>query len=297
MEEDVFKLIYDYSVEGKLGNIDFIEKLIEIVVSNKKLEDFLLGDIEYGLKPLNKNNDTITVAVYNVPKRNMEIYPSELARFVDMYSRDSQLIFNYDEQIFHRNLLIARVILHELEHVAQNKKYNSHDIDTEAVLIRSVFKPKYEYRDLFEFYNKMIVKGYSESEINEHLIDMYKKINTFYPYNPVERMADIKTFETLYKSFEEVKKLSTLKNYLLYHYYKSLTDGYIEDMQLGLVAPTLIYCNGMGCESDLLKLPFYDDDQKKMDDKLVAMHNIEERLFYGLSVPKEEYAKIKQKIM
>jgi len=66
-------------------------------------------------------------------------------------------------------------------------------------------------------------------------------------------------------------------------------------MDWGVVAPTLIYAEGMGYFDDIFKFPFYDEDTNVMLERLYS-YPLEQRLTFGLPVSCEENIKVKNLI-
>lgn len=67
MELEILKLIYDYSVNGKLVDLKFIDKITEIVVSKRSLSDYV-RNVQFTNK-LEKNDYAVVSASYNPLKK------------------------------------------------------------------------------------------------------------------------------------------------------------------------------------------------------------------------------------
>ena len=79
-------------------------------------------------------------------------------------------------------------------------------------------------------------------------------MNAYYQYSPTERMAEIKSHKFLRDILPEMKdEAPHLYQYEHFNYLTRLNSGYEEVSGLGLVAPTLIYANGMGYSDDILE--------------------------------------------
>ncbi len=97
MTEKLLSLIYNYSINGKLVDKEYIKKFIDIVVNSESLEKYVLD-----LQILSVNK-TIYFDFNNINKRLNER---------DKY----HVLFNEEEQIFYKNSFVSQFILHELEH-------------------------------------------------------------------------------------------------------------------------------------------------------------------------------------
>jgi len=219
----------------------------------------------------------------------MGINTTTMGMYIESCNTNFGSTFSDIEQIFYNNFLISHVVLHELEHACQNKKYNSLLKDTETTLIRMAFSNVYSLKDTKEFIEKLQSEGYTPEQVYHYLkneVELYKK---YYKYNPSERLAEIKTYDTLVKVANHIQKeIPNLCEYEFYNYLKSLLCGY-EVSDDVLCIPTITYINGMEYRQKWSEFDFYDPNPNAMNAKLFNQHPFIERLSFGLPVTAEEY--------
>ena len=155
MEEQIFKLIYDYSVNGKVADEAFIDKIVELVVNTRELNSLVSGvsyssDLEEreGSTEFSKRKVLATHSIdTGIISFNMEnIYNNDKLKinFID---------FNEFDVLITKNMEIAHIILHELEHVYQRKMFLSNNKDTiENKIINYDFAKREELINLINKY-------------------------------------------------------------------------------------------------------------------------------------------------
>lgn len=228
-------------------------------------------------------------ASYDVISRNISINISTInayfSRYVDRYGA----MFNDMEQLFLGNILITFIILHEMDHVEQNKKYNSSLNNTENNLIKMSFRTSYLLKNEEAFYRVLIEEGYKPEQIIsliKNQVDLKKK---YYDKTPTERLANINAYNTLSAVLIPIsEKVPRLCSYEYCNYMKSLLHGY-EIVDNILINPTFTYVNGMGYQRDWQNFSFFDVDPQSMSDKLFSQHTLIERLSFGLPITYDEY--------
>lgn len=298
MELNILKLIYEYSIRFKPIDRDFVEKLVGIVIGKKQLQDYVKG-IHYDLSEVKEEYGKVRVACYDVLDRvisvNIDAMNEYLVNFDERYSD----IFNRDEQLFYKNELFTQAILHELEHANQNKKYNVvTDLgNTEKILIEMALRTSYSLKDPKMFFNNLMSNGYSEEQIMKWMEEEVKKVKTFYEVNPIERLAEIRSYDTLANSLNPLSgELPNLYDYMYFNYLNSLISGYEYDGNQ-LIAPTVAYINGMNFTNEWPRFTFYDSEPKTMVMKLNQKHTLMERLSLGLPISFEEHEKVNKQLI
>ena len=103
--------------------------------------------------------------------------------------------------------------------------------------------------------------GYTLSQIDIMLKQRRNLYKEYYNYNPTERLAEIKSYNTLAKSLSP-----------------------------------LTYVGALGFPNDWSKFHFYDEDPQIMMDQIFDQHSFTERLAFGLPVTYGEYDKA-QKVL
>ena len=191
--EAVLRLIYDRTINNKILNLKDIEKIIELLVINKQLNNYII----------NMNTQLIRsnkLASYSINTKSITIYIRTIEEMVKNIENNIVNIDNF-EIFLYKNLSILQVILHEVEHANQQKiAYSENSL--EAFIIRLSYQVNDKYNELL------------------------------YEYNPEERLAEIKSFEQLIALINYISKkmiaipeiLETEKKLRMlggYHYKKS----------------------------------------------------------------------------
>ena len=119
MEEELLSLIFDYSINRKIADNAFCDKLLEIVLNHRGLHDFVKD--AYYIRGEERTKTDKTAAYY------MSVDRKIVVDFDNIESRLNYLKlvdpkFNELEVYLIRNIIIARTLLHELEHANQIKK-------------------------------------------------------------------------------------------------------------------------------------------------------------------------------
>lgn len=181
--KEIYTLILSYMEYNKSVDLNFLENIADIVVKNKNLKDYLTAiKIDNNIKDVAthcSHNKSITVNV------NTIIYILKLIK-----------IFNGKELLFYSYLEVVEVLLHELEHVNQDKIFN-YENSLESLIVRKTLEPA---RKLSQ--ELSITKGIKNNLISLK-IDLYNiKYHKNYIYSPAERLAYIKSTLTTIKIAE-----------------------------------------------------------------------------------------------
>ena len=295
MDDKILRLIYDYSINDKIGDHHFIDKIVEIFISENDLNDYLCGNVIYYDQITSSDDEHKLIAGYDVLTRQIKINSLGFDNRIGDF-KEQILKFAPNERCFFINALISHIVLHELQHVAQNKKYNSDLNDTETILCKLGLRDNYLYGDVFKTCDFLRSLGMTDAEI----YDLYNKrkalMDTYYKYSPTERMAEIRTHEFLRTLFSKIKdKAPNVHQYEQFQYLSKLNAGYEEISGLGIAPPTFIYIDGTGSQQDFLQFSFYDDVPNVMIDKIYK-YPLEDRLTFGLSINYDENSKVKSLI-
>ena len=287
MEVELLKLIYDYSIAGKLADQEYIEKLVEIIVSNRRLDDYVktIGFVNN----FEKSNNLISVACYSSLNEKIMVDLESVAIVVDKQRKYDKLYNTYFEKIMHRNLFVTGILLHELEHAYQNKKAEDiSDKTIEANIVRACLSVNMMLRDS-RFIKHLKESGFSISDINHHVEAMNRIYLHNYIFDPCERLAQVYSNTLIFDAVRPIKdKVPNLWDYIYTTTIEDMLIGYKEAFEKGY-APTEIYLNAIGQIDVWKKLDFYHKDYEKMLKKAIKKHSLAERLTLGLPVMYEEY--------
>lgn len=251
LEEEILRLVYDYSVKPKLfgekrADCKLISKLVETVVSYKSLDDFV-SDLKFDYSMGNSSK----LASYSLNTREIKIYYSLLKLYKKLESRRVTENLSDFENNMYKALKLAQVTLHELEHASQNSQQLIAGDSIEHILLSaSLFSNSFKHRQIYHD--------------NRNLV-------------PYERIAEINSFVTILSSIDSIKteipNLYEVENALLNE--KKL-DGYFDASMLG-GCPLEVYLKLVGREKVWSRI------------KSNSIDGLDERLKFGLPITNSEY--------
>lgn len=269
MIDEVSKLIYDYSKKGKIVDKSFIAKLVEILVSFKRLNQYI-RDIEFQAYDkyaiCDYGNETLTV--YEQTLKDSIIAP---------YS------FGKTEKLYYLYYQTVATIYHEVKHadhkkIAEQEKNDIHSFLWQACNAYKQSDDEFFSRivslpsPIFEIMNVLL-----EFKINQH----YRKYHKYWLYCPEERVAEIcgnSLALTLIEQAPNKKELQNMVTDFSELIVKILFFGYDK-----LLGPTDFYLSKFKQCEDCLKLF-----------EISKSLSLEERLLLGLYVTPNELERAKK---
>lgn len=184
---------------------------------------------------------------------NLELMIDEFMNVCNFYKFFGKDYYGYI------NLKIIQYLLHEIEHVKQDK-YCGND---------------------FEGFLLMCAK------INMDLWELNcdnKKYKQTYIYNPSERMADINSYSRVLSIMRLFGFSGSFYSLIKKEYISSKIVGYDCEM-----CPSEVYFLETGMENVWKNMVFYNDDRFIMHKMVSLKYNLEERLYYGLPIDSKEF--------
>lgn len=273
MEIEILRLVHNYSLKRKLADNEFVDKIIEIVVSKKSLNDYVRNVIF-----INKLRKDCTAEYDDLSKEILVYFPS-IQINLDHMSRSYNTLFTDFEQIMFRNLIVAEIILHELEHALQARQAdNELDISIEANLMRESFE-----------FAKIIGRKINNSS-NSYDLFRARSLHAYYYYlDPAERLADINAFKTILLAIEPIKKrVSNLYEFEKASFVEAQLKGYQISWERGS-CPTQVFLNGFSGFYMWYKLDFYDYNDRQLLENVKSRYDLEKRLSLGLPITRHEF--------
>lgn len=257
MKERLIKLLYDYSVKGRVVDASLIEEVIDLSVKEKRLKDYV-ANIQFTSEKVETNNGLVLASYSRSNKRITLCWPvaMELNLLLKKYHR----LFNSFEQSLCYNVFIIKAILHELEHVYQIKILNEASNNSKYAQI------------MRETYNLSSLEISSEDE--SKVFDLIYQ--THYRIIPSERLAEINSgFEML----EVLKQIQAI----IPNLYEFVATVYLEDCLSGYSDKT----PGEEYFKAIKRLNFYNEmkDSTKND-------SLRLRLMYGMPISESEKNKL-----
>lgn len=186
--ENILKIVYDKTNNNEILNLKDIEKILELLVVEKCLNEYILNiDVQL----IRSNN----LASYSNYTRKITIYTKTIDQMVKDIDNNI-LNINKFETTLYKNLSILQILLHEIEH-ANQQKIAYHNNTLEALIIRLSY---------------LVNNGYDEK---------------LYEFCPEERLAEIKSFEEINTMISYINnKLDLLPNIIETEKLKRQLRGY-----------------------------------------------------------------------
>ena len=153
--ENILKIIYDKSFNNKIIDINDIDKILELLINEKQLNNYILN---IDVQPIRSNN----LASYSNYSKKITIYSHTIELMIKNIESNILNISNFEKTLY-KNLSLVQVILHEIEH-ANQEKISYIENTLEAFIIRMAYT---------------VDNSYFES---------------LYEYSPQERLAEIKSY-------------------------------------------------------------------------------------------------------
>lgn len=269
MNDQILKLVYDHAKGGK--NIDeyFISDLVEIIVCNRNLNDYVKQISFETTRMKNK------IAAYGIDN-NLKVYsPNIYDEIRNSYIPGLETL----EKRYEPYCQVVNIIGHEIEHANQKRLRTENDLDdikTKILLACNYFQAK-TIKDI-ENIEKLPAFLHLLSSIKLlFLTNLYrKKYHKYWLYSPVERLAEFSgtnlSLDLIQNLHENLAMpLPTLEKNFMISLVNIILGVYRVD------APTIYY---------LEKLKQYEDSLtiKNMSRDL----SLEERVILGLEVYPEE---------
>ena len=206
MYNELLRMVYDYSKKGKILDSNAIESIVDIVVRNRDLNDYVKRINFKKANPLNKDNELMFMG-YNFQNKQINVYCDSLNEFILL---NNSLLYN---GIYKLNFSLLQFILHELEHSNQHKvmDYNN---NTLSKLLKITNGGLFNNLDINVVKDKLLSEGFT-----------MRQINNFFT---------IKILES------EKSKLFDVYIYFYYNWLSNYLRGYKYEMGV-LTSPTISY--------------------------------------------------------
>lgn len=287
MELEISKLIYDYSVNGKLADTKFIGKIIEIVVSKKSLNNYV-RNVQF-TNELEKKDYLVACASYSTLSMEILVDYESIAIAMENRSYYDQL-FHSLEQIMFRNLTIAQYILHELEHAFQNKQAdNKSDNSIEAKLVNASLVLEQAMKNP-RVINALLKDESLAQDFIRYALQNRELYKQYYALNPIERLAQVNSFRTIVDTIEPIKKhIPNLYEFEQASLVEEMLRGYTDAWDQQGICPTQVYLVGTRQSNVWFELDFYDQNPSQLLKNASKRYNLARRLSLGIPVSCYEY--------
>lgn len=248
--ENVLRIIYDKSINNKILNLNDIEKILELLVIDKNLNEYILNiDVQ-----LIKSNNLASYSTYD---KKITIFSLTIKKMLQNIEKNVLILNNFEHQLY-KNLSILQVLLHEVEHANQIKiSYNDNTLETFIIRISNLVNEK---EDLYEF---CPTERFAEIKSFEELLFLLNYIT--------------KRLDILPKVLETEKSQRLLKGY---HYYNWLTIN----------SPLITYFISGRKKHLLESFSWFSNNLDDSLIQVCDEYELNERLKYGFPITIDEYS-------
>lgn len=287
---ELLKLVYDYSKHGKNIDTDFIYKIVEMVVKEKKLEKYV-QDVMFEETTIQPEIERVTLAAYRPLDNAIRVDPEAVQYLIENGDRYSGMFEGFEQRMYN-NFMIAQIVLHELEHAYQAKLFdNKQDQSDEAKIVRAslILQKMLKMPELYESISSGKI---SEKDLIAYIEYKKKLYYKYYDLTPTERLAQINSHLMIANSLMPIKQglpnlyefeYATAVHEMLQAYHETLFNG---------ICPTYIYLHENDQDTIWRDLSFYDDNPKVLYKKVKETHNLSKRLALGLPIEYDEYESV-----
>ena len=281
MEEQLAKLIYDYTKKEKIIDKEFIESFAEIVVDNYAINEYL-NKIVY-----EKTSSKNSVMCYqnNNGTRKITIYRNDLNQEVNFLVNS---FFKGNSTVLIKNVLILQMLMHELMHIKQYKTYNEKKIEKANTIEDAVTFIAWSITLITDFEAILMNILGKKNAINKKLTELtQKRIDKVYFFDPIERMAEIDACQIMKKILYILKlnhqevEMFTYLNYLIMNKEISSYDKTKNNF------PFQKFVNLGHLQKAWKQSIIYDSIKKGLTKECLNLP-LEERCRYGFPITEEE---------
>ena len=265
---DILNIIYNYSTNNKILDIDAIKEICTLIINNKHLNNNLSF-----ITDINKSRlDKYVLGEYDM-ENTVYIYYNQIYSFLNskIFKKkylDKDNLTNTEITML-KNLHIIETILHELEHFYQtNKVKDNLDNSFEKILYQYEYNfmfPNINFNNIFKFYFDIIKNFYLT--------------HATYDISFMERMANINSKEQI---IIILKKYNNEFNNVCHLKKKHLEQYKLNNYLKNIDGPTNIFLYKIGALPDFIKNNY---------DELVNSMSLKERYRYGFDLTDREFKK------
>lgn len=273
------RLLYDYSLDNKMINKTYIDKLMDVIINGKGLNDYVE---KYEISEKNSN----MTAGYVYSSKKITIYAKKIYEIL-LNEMQYTTLLPEDERYLFMNSMMTQIILHELEHANQRRIIDSENNLEANILKLCEFK---ELTEIDELVSKGIIKSieakyYKTIKMSEY-IDTYHEL---YDYAPHERLAQIKSYQELIDALRLFKDNSRIIEFEEFYKLGNILNGYKDTS-----SPTIDYLNTQGRNEELKSFDWYSDDEDESIKLSQDKYTLRDRMKYGLPIDEKEHQYVKE---
>lgn len=289
--DEIFKVVYDYVNRGQLIHEVGISKIVNAIARRNNLSDFLEGVSLEEKRKNKKDGNEIVYGSYLKYRHNITLYMENIIDFINSYD---VIDMSDEEKILFANLELLSTLLHEVMHAKDRTEFmNKTPNDLKNLLYLSTD---------FDLLRRGYVQKYYNLSIGRlhmfRIVSQRKKLyNKTYNLNPCERLANIKSYETIVDQIKPLAKgkYDRIVNLEYYRYLSYLLAGY-ETYSSEYTCPTDQYLHEVKLDKIWKKLGFYNPNKIEMVTDIKKRYSLKDRIEYGLPVSEDELDIIRKRM-
>ena len=257
-EIELVKLVYNYSLNHKLVDKDFIIKALQILLHNQKVKEEI-KTIEIKKESPFFKSGILHIARHIHTLQKVTVYLNDMQGEFDLIEQTTPFLTN-TERIFLKNIDILQILIHEIEHAKQVMRLKTGTKDLETTLLKISY---------------------------DHLEELNQSNLKYYIYDPAERLAELNSRQEILKIID-LLKIPEVKQYENLSLLDIYLDGYKDDNS-NIIAPSFYFLKHFGGLEVLHSFDFYDPSYPTLVANTKRMYEKEIRFYLGLPISKKEY--------
>lgn len=192
--EELIRIIYNNYKKPHIVKEDFIYDVCEIFSKYYELEKYFKDVVIINAK-------TPSLAYYSPQLKTIYVNIYKLIKTTGYYIAQNENISIYEEKILAVNLYILKVLLHEIEHIVQERIIRDGQENIEKEILIASFNNEQNLKDNKEYSNK---KYYTNP------IERQAEIKSL---NQINRIANETNNETVFRFFERELLITAMNDY------------------------------------------------------------------------------------
>lgn len=284
MYEKIARLLFDYSINKKLADEKFVTKLIQIISSERKIEEFIKSvDIK-----TKKDKTTEKTHYYDLEEEEL---------FINLYDTKKEIRSSFiyiKDHILLYNILTTIAIMHELDHALLKKEIKENKRTLDVQFYKIIYSNEEEIQldsDLISIFNSI-----NQAIEREKYMGKYIFIYTrYHDQIPHEKRANINSnidlsiiINILFNTPLEAEKLEKIRLLLLKEFIRECKYGYKIRKDKITNSPSIDIIKKIKPE-DISTIDIYNSNHQVLHHNAVNKYSLKERIMYGLPLSIEEY--------
>jgi len=285
MENKIFQLAYDYVINGKDIDKNYIDDVVDIIVNYYDLNRYVTG-VDFSDESPRKGS-ICSLGCYDSTFKEVKIYTENFFDFQDSLDKPIESLSDFEFRLY-KILYGTHLVIHEIVHASQFKIACDRNVVSDiATICRACYKVEmyYETNNFMQAYSVGLIDTKWFDDLVEKSIKDY---HMFYRLNPVERQAECDSYAYIIKMLNlQNDKFDGIKNIFQILLERELLKNY-NMVRKSATCPTHMYLIGTDDISYWKQLSFYDKDKYMLTKNAQDQLSLYRRLSLGLPTFNEE---------